>query len=333
VVADPVRQNDLYGFVDNDGYASGGPITVIKSTDYGLNWAPVSVTKFGGLAWGVAIDPNPNRDPGTPPTLYTPAGYGDHGVYKSIDGGVTWKQVFSPGSPLDKISAYGGLPDAYAVTVLPDNLPNHLLITFHGPWKDNEDGGLAESTDGGVSWVLHPPPRGFGISSYVVAIDANNWLAIAQDNGGQNGMWKTSTAGRAGGVISTSAWKRVDDIEHPHGSFQPTVTKDAVYVAGFHGIKRSKDKGETWTSVYDFGGEMSSVVATGNFLYANHLTAPNLIRASFKQDDTKWAAYATTPSSFSKGSAPYGTATCTDGTHWYMIVNAGDSGLIWRYTE
>jgi hypothetical protein len=332
VVVDPIRQNELYGFVDTDGYAKGGPISVIKSTDYGVTWKAINATKFGGLAWGVAIDTNPARDPGTPPTLYSPAGYGDHGVYKSVDGGVTWKQLFAAGSPLDKISAYGGLPDAYSVTVLPDNPPNHILITFHGGWKDNADGGLAESMDGGVSWVLHPPPAGFGISNYVVAVDAMTWLVIAQDNGGANGMWKTSTAGRAGGVISTSAWKRVDTIEHPHGSFQPLVTTDAVYIAGFHGIKRSKDKGDTWTSVYDFGGEMSSVVATGSYMYANHLTVPNLVRAS-RQADSKWDSYATVPGSLIKGAAPFGTATCTDGSHWYMIMNAGDSGLIWRYTE
>jgi hypothetical protein len=332
ILVDPLRQNDLYSFVDNDGYAKGGAITLLKSTDYGVTWTPVSATKFGGLAWGAAIDPNPMRDPGKPPTMYSPAGYGNHGVWKSIDGGVTWTQLFAPGSVLDTISAFGGLPDAYSITVLSDNPPNHILITFHGGWKDSGDAGLAESTDGGVSWVLHPPPASFGISNYIVAIDASTWLVLAQDNGGANGMWKTATAGRVGGVISAAAWKRVDTLEHPHGSFQPVVTPDGVYVAGYHGIKRSKDKGDTWVSVYDFGGEMSSVVATGNFLYSNHLTVPNLVRASL-QSDTNWASYATTPAGFIKGAAPFGTAVCSDGTHWYMVVDAGDSAKIWRYTE
>jgi len=329
---DPVRPSDYYGFL-TDG--STTPITVVKSTDYGATWKTVNVGTMKGDPWGAAIDPNPKRDPGTPPTLYTPCGYGSWGLWKSTDGGITWTQTIGnqSASALAAISVYWP-PDLYSVSILPDNPPNHLLVTFHdGGWKNSADQGLGESTDGGLTWFVHQPPAGMGASQYLVILDATTWMSVAQDYSG--GIWKTTTAGRDNGAISATAWKKVDSLTHFHGSFMAAVTPKAIYVPGNGGIRRSADNGETWSWGYSVGAGnyMTSVVATAKYLYADNLLGPNLRRSPIG-DGTQWATYCPTPSGMA-GSAGPGTSThyaSTDGTSWYVVC-FNNGGGVWRYIE
>jgi hypothetical protein len=332
LVVDPMRPNDYYAFVETT--VNNGPMKVIKSTDYGKTWEEIGATAINGNPWGSAIDPNPERDPSTPPVLYTPAGYGSAGVWKSLDGGVNWYQIFSKPNPLDPYSPFNtSPPDIYYVAVLPDNPPNHIIVTYHGYWKDSGDAGFAESTDGGATWVIHEPPTGIGQSHYIMTPDPNTWISIGQENAGGSGMWRTTTAGRSGGNISKNAWTNVDPLEHLHGSFQHLILDggDSIYAPGYHGIKRSSDRGATWSSVYQTGGYMTAVVATDTYLYANNAVDANLLRAR-RDADTTWETYGETPSGYTKGASPYGTATSTDGTRWFMLIAAQGTG-VWRYVE
>ncbi len=120
--------------------ASGG---VWKTTNSGTTWQPV-FDQQGSYSIGcVAIDPN------NPLVVWVGTGennsqrsvsYGD-GVYKSLDGGKTWKNMGL------KASEHIG-----KIVVDPRN-SNVVYVTAQGPlWNDGGDRGLYKSTDGGQTW-------------------------------------------------------------------------------------------------------------------------------------------------------------------------------------
>jgi hypothetical protein len=333
VLTDPVRPSDFYAFV-----SPGDNLTmdIQKSTDYGITWTNINATTaMTGDPFGAAIDPNPNRNPSTPPVLYTPAGFGSHGLWKSVDGGFTWVHLLTGSTPFDPYNPYNTV-DAYSVSILPDNMPNHILVTYHYGFTSSgapqtSPGGFGESTDGGATWVVHLPPSSIGNSHYMMIMDKNIWCSIAQQNGGVNGIWRTTTAGRVNGVIDTAAWTKVDPLEHMHGSFL-SYTDPAtgfVFAPGQGGIKRSTDQGATWSWVYQMGSYVSNVFSTDRYLYAS-LTGTGVLRAD-KTNPTQWTTDATAPS-FGSSPSPYGTATAFDGTNWIICMGAKTYGL-WRYVE
>jgi hypothetical protein len=355
MLLDPVRPSDLYFFYEASKPNASGDRHVLKSTDYGSTWTPIDKTQSHGNAWGVAIDPNPLRDPATPPTMYTPAGYGDLGIWKSTDGGVTWVDLFAnasngvvpaPGGgtstfPADKNGIH---VDFYQVCILPDDPPNHILITYH--YGTTGAQALGESTDGGATWEVHNVP--FGDSHYVYAIDAKTWVLIA--GWGGPGIYRTTTAGRVNGVISESAWTQVSTFTHEHGSFTPwldTKTNELYFPGGgvfpIQGIQRSGDGGATWTSVFS-NAPTGWVVGTQKWLYASEAGGPDVLRA-LPSDLTQWPAMTPAPGpAWLGGLPPYGVVTTFDGQH-SIIVSAAYAqspmvngmptvnGDIWRYIE
>jgi hypothetical protein len=340
VLVDPVRPNDFYAFVANP---TDERMIVLKSTDYGRTWADMNTTDpLRGNPWGAAIDPNPSRDPSTPPTLYTPAGFQSLGVWKSSDGGVTWVNTLAGPGIFDRYNRFGGTGavDAYSVTVLPDDPPNHILFTYHYWWEGFDESGFGESLDGGETWIAHEPAPGMGDSHYIVALDESTWLAIAQGSDHMNGIWRTTTAGRVEGVVSPDAWEKVDPHEHLHGAFQGFVDprSGSVYMPGRAGIRRSDDRGATWDwELHHVPGEtfapawVSNITATDRYLYASNLFDPLLYRGP-RDGDGEWEIYAPTPEAMTTGPAPFGYATSFDGRHWIIVLGAAGSG-IWRYVE
>src|SRR5262249_36968197 len=130
IVSDAVRPGDTYVHVDHFG--------AWRSTDCGMTFKKVSV---GGMAtgtgaWSAAIDRNPRRDPNTAPALYVTQGAGGPlGLWKSLDGGVHWNNVFTNNVFLEDgvtniSSDVGG--DIAQVHVVDDLDPNHVIVCLHG---------------------------------------------------------------------------------------------------------------------------------------------------------------------------------------------------------
>jgi len=64
VVNDPVNPGHFYiAAGNNDGRA----IKWYRTTDFGDTWTARNNTTMTGNPWGFSIDPNPNRNPATPP--------------------------------------------------------------------------------------------------------------------------------------------------------------------------------------------------------------------------------------------------------------------------
>jgi EGF-like domain len=298
VLVDPVRPSDFYAFSGSNG---GPTVKVYVSTDFGDTWEDRNTTAgYTGNPWGVSIDPNPNRDPSTPPTLWSPSGYGANGAWKSVDGGRSWVRsagadaAFGPYNPAGDL-----LTVLYHIAILPDDPPNHVLATYHYGFKDVGDGGFGETWDGGGTWVIHPPPANIGTSHYVIPISGTTWAVIAQDADGRNGIWRTTTAGRVGGTaersyrdgtISTAAWAMVDNLEHAHGSHQNLTLPDGrILVTGNTNGAVSSDQGATWTHFTADGNwapprqfqtsQMTNIAATARFAYTNFLANTVIARA------------------------------------------------------
>jgi photosystem II stability/assembly factor-like uncharacterized protein len=319
VLADPARPGDFYAFTCFHG--------VWRSRDFGRTWARISKGSLpAGKQWTAAIDKNPNRDPATPPTLWTTSWGPDSplGVFKSTDGGVRWKHYALP-------AATG--QDGYALDVDPYDA-KHLIIGFH------EANGLAESVDGGETWKSIPIPAAAGQSIYPFFIDTGaaastrkTWITIAQPQGGAWGTWRTADQG--------ATWTRVEKNEHAHGNAQLlTVPGGPVYMAGIYGtlgwgLYKSTDFGATWTSAQSGGKALTGVVATATRLYASYAWAivdgavdPTLLSA-LRTRDTAWTAMAA-PAGMSNGWKR--AAVSFDGRHDVIVTGNWNTGL-WRYVE
>jgi photosystem II stability/assembly factor-like uncharacterized protein len=122
------------------GVNNGG---VWKTTDYGRTWKPIFDDQPTGSVGAIAIAPS------NPEVIYVGSGEGlqrpdlstGDGVYKSTDGGRTWKNV--------------GLRDGQQIPqILVDPKdPNRVLVAVLGhPYGPNAERGVYRSTDGGASW-------------------------------------------------------------------------------------------------------------------------------------------------------------------------------------
>ncbi|MDX2055805.1 MAG: sialidase family protein [Polyangiaceae bacterium] len=124
VLVDPVRPSHTYAFF-NDSTAFGQPMRVATSADYGATWQSTE-TNFSGYAWGAAIDPNPARDPTKQPTIYLNAGYGNGGLYRSTDDGLTWTQLFGE---RDEDPAVATVSIGRPISTLSTSFPTTCRIT------------------------------------------------------------------------------------------------------------------------------------------------------------------------------------------------------------
>jgi hypothetical protein len=326
VLADPARPSDVYAFTCHQG--------VWKSVDYGVTWNKINIGANGatldtGKLWTAAIDPNPARDPSTAPTLWTATGNNAAGVWKSVDGGVSWISYAVNNVTAANASgnSYFG-NDVYALDVDPGDA-QHLIAGFHGyP-------GISESTDGGAHWSTIAVPNGIGASLYPFFVRTGNaattrttWLTQAQWDSNTAGIWRTDNAG--------VSWTHVaPTYEHKHGSTQFHQPGNGVVYAPSvnpNGVFRSTDGGQTWMQVST--ANANAVFATPAHLFSQDSFAsagsyaPNLYFSTPAQD-TQWTAMTAVPA-MSNGAK---RAAVTHSGANYIVVSGNWLGGVWRYVE
>jgi len=232
--------------------ATGGGVW--KSTDGAMTWSPV-FDKEGTSAIGSIAVANSN-----PNVLYVGTGeacirgdisHGD-GVYKSLDGGKSWKNI--------------GLRDSRAigkVIIHPTN-PDIVFVAALGhPFGPNTERGIFRTADGGKTWekVLYKDENTGGID---VAFDPHNpnilFAALWQ---ARRSSWGMSSGGPGSGVYRSgdggTTWKHIEEHGLPKGPYGKigvavAANSERVYaLIEAHnpdgGLYRSDDDGESWQLV------------------------------------------------------------------------------------
>lgn len=236
--------------------SSGGPGSgLYKSTDGGAHWT--NLTHNEGFPQGILGRIGVGVTAADPSVVYAICQAKDGGVFRSSDGGNTWKHVNDEmklrqrafyymcvfGDPKDANTIYVPEVDAVYVsrdggkTFLPmrpphgDNHvvwvnPNNTKIIFEG-----NDGGATVSTDGGKTWSsVHNQPTG---QFYHVNIDDQfpfHIYGAQQDEGSFEGP-----SAHPGGSVPLEAWQRVAYGESTYSVPQPG-DPNITFGSGYYSI-------------------------------------------------------------------------------------------------
>jgi len=243
IAIDPVVRSTWYLAV-----ASGG---VWKTENAGTTWKPIFDSKPSYSIGTVAIDPN-NRF-----TVWVGTGennsqrsvaYGD-GVYKSIDGGRSFKKM--------------GLDSSeHIARILIDPRDSDVVyVAAQGPlWREGGDRGLFKTSDGGETWSLvldideHTgvtdvvmDPRNPDVL-YAASYQRRRHVWTLIDGGPESGIHKSTDGG--------ATWRKINKglpggdrgrIGLAISPINPDVLYAIVEPRGRGGFYRSDNQGENWT--------------------------------------------------------------------------------------
>jgi photosystem II stability/assembly factor-like uncharacterized protein len=255
VIVDPYDPKIVLVAALGHAYGPNQTRGVYRSTDGGVNWTRVLGKDNDTGAIDLAFDPgNPRivyaslwQVRRQPWASYGPVGGSGSGLYKSIDGGVTWKQIADNGFPSEGVGRIG-------IAVARGNRGQRVYAIV-----DAKEGGLYRSEDAGASWKrVFVDKRIWQRGWYfgAVTVDprnpevvylANTALYKSVDGGEHFDVLK----GAPGGDDYHQLWIALDD---------PT----RMILACDQGASISTDGGSTWSSWYN--------QPTGQFY---HLTTDN----------------------------------------------------------
>jgi photosystem II stability/assembly factor-like uncharacterized protein len=219
-----------------------------KSTDAGKTWKHLGLDDAQQIP-AVAIDP---RDPNKVFAAVLGHPYGPNamrGIYKSTDGGATWKKVL------------GGDENTGGSDVEID--PQHPNVVFaglwstrQGPWESagnefNGPGGLYKSIDGGDTWRQIKNGLPDPVQQVDVTISPSNPNRIYSTVGGGRGVtiYRSDDAGESWTRAGTDARPaaRIGGGDLPVPRVDPK-DPDVLYTTSTV-TWRSMDAGKTWTGI------------------------------------------------------------------------------------
>ncbi len=247
---DVVRRNPNVIYI---GSASGG---LWKSESGGVSWAPVFDTLAVASIGAVAVDQR------TPDIVWVGTGEGNprnsqtngNGVYKSLDGGKTWRHL-----GLDNTR------NIHRLILDPQNPQVAYVAALGAAWGANPERGVFKTTDGGQTWqkVLYVNEQ-TGCADLVMDPSNPNklfaamweyrrWPWFFKSGGAGSGLYVTYDAGKS--------WKRLTQEEGlPKGhlgriglAIAPSNPRRvyALIESQKNALYRSDDGGFTWKKISD----------------------------------------------------------------------------------
>jgi len=256
-------------------YVAVGSGGVWKTENAGTTWTPIFDTLASYSIGCVTLDPS------NPEVVWVGTGenvsgrhvgFGD-GVYRSLNGGRTWKNM-----------GLGGSEHIGRILVDPRD-PDVVYVAAEGPlWSAGGDRGLYKTADGGKSWTcVLEISKDTGVTSvefdpadpdtlYAAAYQRRRSVAAFMGGGPESGLYKTTDAGKT--------WRKLS-VGLPAGDMgkiglavsplDPRVVYATIEAGPEEkGFYRSADKGESWEkrNAYISGG-------TGPHYYQEIFADPN----------------------------------------------------------
>lgn len=257
-------------------YVGGAQGGVWRSTDNGQTWTPLTDAMPSQAIGSIAIDPtNPN-------IIYIGSGEGNRsgdsyygaGLYKTTDGGATWRVITGPTStivPNKPVFVNAAIPRIAIDPVTPNVI--FVATTFGGTStasggagsvEQSKQKGIWKSTDGGETWRNVDPDGSAGVqSAHGVAIDPLNhnivYAAIRtrgiyrSKSGGEPGTWEKLTNGVANTDGTAATFLRCAVATGPPIAPATASTLYASFERNgdstIFGFYQSKDGGDSWTQV------------------------------------------------------------------------------------
>ncbi len=219
---------------------------VYKSTDAGKTWTHIGFSDSQAIS-RIRIHPSN-------PDIVFVASFGkygapsaERGVFKSTDGGKTWKKTLFRDDKTGAVDIsvdrknpnllYAAMWEAYRV---------EYQMSSGGPGS-----GLFKSTDGGETWTEITRSQGLpsgmigriGVS--ISGADSNRVYALIENEKG--GLFSTDDGGKTWTLVNADRNIRQRAFYYTHVTADP-VTKDTVYLLNVSGY-RSIDGGKTLTNV------------------------------------------------------------------------------------
>jgi photosystem II stability/assembly factor-like uncharacterized protein len=240
IIVDPKNPKTVFIAALGNVYAPNPDRGVYRSRDGGATWQKVLFKNEEVGAIDLAFDPvdpkivyaslwNVRRPPWF---IYTPANGPGGGIFKSVDGGSTWKEI-SAGIPLEGRGHIG-------IAVAPANRNRIYAVV------DAKDGGVFSSNDAGMTWTrLSSDKRLWDRGWYFekVTVDPKNADVVYVMN---TSMYRSSDAGKTwtpikgapGGDDYHQLWIDPDDPKR-------------MIVASDQGAIVTVDGAATWSSWYN----------------------------------------------------------------------------------
>ncbi len=239
-------------------YVAAGHGSLWKTTNAGVTFTPVFDQQTSFSIGAVTLDPS------DPHVVWVGTGENNaqsyvvpgDGVYKSEDGGKSWKNM-----GLEESQQIG------AIVVHPQD-PNTVWVAAYGPHRTSGgDRGVFRTTDGGKTWanVLHPSddtgcwelkidPKNPDVL-YAVAHQRQRYLWTSVMGGDESGIYKTTDGG--------TTWKRLEGGLPQKkvgriGLDVSPIDPDRLYAVveakeeKERGTYVSRDAGASWTRVSDY---------------------------------------------------------------------------------
>jgi photosystem II stability/assembly factor-like uncharacterized protein len=251
----PSNANVLYiGTGESD--IRGDVITgdgVYKSADAGKTWSYAGLRDTHTIS-AIVVDPRDSNVVYASSIGHVFKPNADRGVFKSTDGGKTWRKVLF-------VDDNTGAIDLVMDPKHPSVLYATMWQAYRTPWKLEDGGpgsGIYKSTDGGEHWanLTHNPglpQETLGRMGITVAgSDPNVVYTIIQAKHG--GIFRSNDAG--------ATWKRVnDDMELRQRAFYymriyaDPAKADTIYVPQVGGLWVSRNGGKTFTALHTPHGD------------------------------------------------------------------------------
>jgi photosystem II stability/assembly factor-like uncharacterized protein len=270
---------------------------IYRSTDGGATWKKILYANDHSGAEDISIDPRNNKiiyattwDVQRTPWSLSSGGPGSH-LYKSTDGGDTWKDITrNPGLP-------EGIDGKIGVAVSADSNRIYAIL-------ENENGGIFRSEDAGATWAKVNDDRNIRQRSFY-------YTRVTADPKDKDVIYITNVRF----YRSSDGGKTFKSIKQPHGDnhdlwIDPNNTRRMVE-ANDGGGTVSVDYAESWTAENYPTAQLYHVATTADVPYQV---------CGAQQDNSTVCVASKDGRNFHNPSQPQG--------EWMYAVGGGESGYI-----